>query len=259
MAEIKEYVDSADAGKQNIDATLTALAGVAVVADQVIYATGADAFAATGLTAAGRALIDDAAAVNQRATLGLVIGTDVQAQDAGLLSLATLPTAADKIAFSTAADVWAEAAITAAGRALIDDVDAATQRATLGVTLRVPDLTAAAEAGNAIAVTIDVQDQNSAAVAAVTRLHCQVYDAAMLLSLVGAFTCAETGLGTEVSTTAKPGLLIDTDAGGDAIVTVTDVSGVFAGTVYLKVVPVVAEAGGAKYYGQPSIIPLTFA
>ncbi len=56
---------------QPLDATLTALAGVTVAADEVIYATGADAFAVTSLTAAGRALIDDAAASNQRTTLGL--------------------------------------------------------------------------------------------------------------------------------------------------------------------------------------------
>ena len=42
-----------------------------------------------------------------------------QPLDAGLTSLAALPTAADKIAYSTAADAWAETAITAAARALL--------------------------------------------------------------------------------------------------------------------------------------------
>lgn len=57
--------------KQTLDATLTALAGVTVAADQVIYATGADAFTVTSLTSFGRSLIDDADATAGRSTLGL--------------------------------------------------------------------------------------------------------------------------------------------------------------------------------------------
>ncbi|GMU50990.1 MAG: hypothetical protein AMXMBFR33_01360 [Candidatus Xenobia bacterium] len=83
-------------------------------------------------TAAGRALLDDADAAAQRTTLGLVIGTHVQAYDAGLTSLAALPTAADRVAYSTAADTWAETPLTSFGRSLIDDADAATGRNTLG-------------------------------------------------------------------------------------------------------------------------------
>lgn len=56
---------------QPLDATLTALAGVTVSSDQVIYATGADAFAATGLSSFGRSLIDDTDAATARTTLGL--------------------------------------------------------------------------------------------------------------------------------------------------------------------------------------------
>lgn len=56
---------------QPLDATLTALAGVTVAADQLIYATGADAFAVASLTVFGRSLIDDADAAAGRATLGL--------------------------------------------------------------------------------------------------------------------------------------------------------------------------------------------
>jgi hypothetical protein len=67
---------------QGYDATLAALAGTTVAANTMIYATGTDTFTTTSLTAAGRAILDDADATAQRATLGLVIGTDVQGFDA---------------------------------------------------------------------------------------------------------------------------------------------------------------------------------
>lgn len=56
---------------QPLDATLTALAGITTAADVLIYATGADAFATTTLSAFGRSLIDDADAAAGRTTLGL--------------------------------------------------------------------------------------------------------------------------------------------------------------------------------------------
>lgn len=58
-------------GKQASDATLTGIAGVTIAANQLIYATGVDTFAATGLTAFARTLLDDADAATARATLEL--------------------------------------------------------------------------------------------------------------------------------------------------------------------------------------------
>lgn len=65
------------------------IAGLVMAADQMLYSTAADTFAATSLTAFGRSLIDDATAVNARSTLGLVIGTNVQAWSADLDRLVT--------------------------------------------------------------------------------------------------------------------------------------------------------------------------
>ncbi len=56
---------------QPVDATLTALAGVTVAADSLIYATGADAFTVTTFTAFGRSILDDVDAAAGRTTLGL--------------------------------------------------------------------------------------------------------------------------------------------------------------------------------------------
>jgi len=56
-----------------------------------------------------------------------------QASDATLTSIAGLGTAADKMAYTTGVDTWAEGAITAAGRALIAGANAAAQMETLGI------------------------------------------------------------------------------------------------------------------------------
>ena len=67
-AEIADAINLSD--KQPVDATLTALAGLNTSADRLIYATGADQFALTPLTAFIRTLLDDVDAASARATLG---------------------------------------------------------------------------------------------------------------------------------------------------------------------------------------------
>jgi phage-related tail fiber protein len=92
-------------GKQNLDATLTALAALTTAADQLIYATGVDTFAMASLTTFGRSLIDDADAATARTTLGVVIGTNVQAWDADLDAIAALAGTSGLLR-KTAANTW---------------------------------------------------------------------------------------------------------------------------------------------------------
>ena len=68
-----------------------------------------------------------------RASIGVTIGTHVQAYDATLLSIAALGTVANKIAYTTNTDVWAETALTAFGRSILDDADEATFKATVNL------------------------------------------------------------------------------------------------------------------------------
>ena len=56
---------------QGVDATLTALAGLATSADKYIYATASDTFTTGTITSFGRSLVDDADASTARSTLGL--------------------------------------------------------------------------------------------------------------------------------------------------------------------------------------------
>ena len=123
--------------------------------------------------------------------------------------------------------------------------------ADLQVGLLYASLTAAAEAGNARAVSIQVKDFTGANVSAACRFHCQVFDANMLAAVVGSWRLAETGAGTEITTTAKPSLIIQTDATGAATVTVTDVAGASNTTVYLKVSPL-------GNFGRDEYLALTF-
>lgn len=89
---------------------LVAIQGLTSAANKGIKFTGVGTASTFDLTGAGLALLDDADAAAQRATLGLVPGTDVQAYDPDLSALAALG-GTNTIYYRSGAGAWSSVTI----------------------------------------------------------------------------------------------------------------------------------------------------
>lgn len=103
----------------NFAAAARSLLALTAAADRLPYFDSPTTAALVNFTAAGRALLDDVDAAAQRATLGLVIGTNVQAANANLAAIAGQTTIADRLSYWTGSGAAALANFAAAARSLL--------------------------------------------------------------------------------------------------------------------------------------------
>ena len=120
--------------------TLELGSGNSVTFTSITGALSSDAVTITGGTITGITDLTIAdggtgasTAFDARANLGLEIGSNVQAYDAGLESISDLVTIADQSIVTDGVDSYTTYTLTAAGRALLDDATVADQRETLGL------------------------------------------------------------------------------------------------------------------------------
>jgi hypothetical protein len=144
----RALLDDADASAQRTTLGLDTMAvqaasGVAITGGTAVLSSGTISYATinagviSGITdlAVADGGTGASTASGARTNLGLAIGTDVQAYDAALASIAGLTTASGQLIYTTASDTYETTTITAAGRAILDDADASAQRTTLGLGL----------------------------------------------------------------------------------------------------------------------------
>lgn len=170
-------------GKQSLDAELTALAGLTSAADKGIQFTGSGTAGTFDLTAAGKALLDDANAAAQIATLGL---------DADIATFA-LP---------------AGTTISAFGASLIDDAASSNARTTLGLgTIATQDANNVNISGGAIAGITDlaIADGGTGASTAANAFAALKQDASTTATgVVELATTVETDTGTDAVRAVTP-------------------------------------------------------
>jgi hypothetical protein len=140
----------------------------------------------TGTVAVGNGGTGATTDSQARTNLGLAIGSNVQAYDAGLQSISGLTTSANQMIYTTASDTYATTSLTAAGRAILDDADAAAQRTTLGLG------TMATQAASSVSIT-------GGSISGITDL-----------------AIADGGTGASDAGTARTNLNVPTRTGGDA-------------------------------------------
>jgi hypothetical protein len=163
------------------------------------------------------------------------IGVTVQAYDAFLTSIAALGTVADRILYTTALNVAAEATLTAFARTLLDDATAAAARTTLDV-LPGYGLLASSDALNLNSATTDTAVTVNATRYLIDKITLESPSAAVTTATLGLFTAAGGGGTTLCANQALSGTLTAaTKIMHLAKQSIVDTDSRTDGTLYLRV------------------------
>ena len=132
-------------------AALEALKETAPSADKLPYFNSATTATTTTITPLARTLLDDTTQGEMLTTVG------AQPVDATLTAIAGVTTATNKLPYFSGVDTATVTDLTAFGRSLLDDVDAGTARATLGLgTIATQDANAVTISGGSITGITDL-------------------------------------------------------------------------------------------------------
>lgn len=122
----------------SLNAKLVAIAGLSTSADTCFYFTSSTAVASYTCPSFGRSIATSASSSAARSTLGLVVGTDIEAHSANLTAVSGLTSASDKCTYWTGSGTAALYNCTATGRTFAGAASAGAERALLSVTSTVP-------------------------------------------------------------------------------------------------------------------------
>lgn len=114
-------------------ANLTAIGALASATDTIPYFTGSGTASTTSLTVMARNLLDDPDASTMRTTLGVAIGTNVQAQNVNLQAIAGVTSATDKLPYFTGSGTASVTDLTSQARTFLSQTTAAGQRNVLNI------------------------------------------------------------------------------------------------------------------------------
>lgn len=134
----------------NIPTLVNAFAALTPTAGQIPYFSSSSAIALISSSADARNLLSAANYAAMREQLELVVGTNVQAQNANLNSLSGLTLVANNVIYSTGANTLAQSPLTSFARSILDDTTAAEVRTTLEIPDRIITLSEEDEDDNPI-------------------------------------------------------------------------------------------------------------